>query len=47
MPSIKLIVNGGTHQVDVSPEVPLLWVLRDSLGLTGTKFSCKQFSIQY
>ena len=33
-------VNGRRHDVDVSPEMPLLWVLRDRLGLTGTKFGC-------
>jgi aerobic-type carbon monoxide dehydrogenase small subunit (CoxS/CutS family) len=36
----KLKVNGKTVEVDVDPETPLLWVLRDSLGLTGTKFGC-------
>jgi isoquinoline 1-oxidoreductase subunit alpha len=33
-------VNGGTFSADVEPEMPLLWVLRDVLGLTGTKFGC-------
>jgi isoquinoline 1-oxidoreductase subunit alpha len=33
-------VNGEGHQVDVDPEMPLLWVLRDVLGLTGTKYGC-------
>ncbi|MFL7891897.1 MAG: (2Fe-2S)-binding protein [Anaerolineales bacterium] len=42
MPIITLFVNGEMHQVDVNPEVPLLWVLRDFLGLTGTKFGCGQ-----
>ena len=37
---IKLIVNGKEHTVEVSPATPLLWVIRDQLGLTGTKFSC-------
>ena len=37
---IPIIVNGKRHQVDVSPDVPLLWVLRENLGLTGTKFGC-------
>jgi isoquinoline 1-oxidoreductase alpha subunit len=37
---ISLRINGEQHDVDVSPEVPLLWVLRDLLGLTGTKFGC-------
>jgi isoquinoline 1-oxidoreductase alpha subunit len=35
-----LIVNDKRHDVDVSPETPLLWVIRDTLGLTGTKFGC-------
>jgi aerobic-type carbon monoxide dehydrogenase small subunit (CoxS/CutS family) len=34
------IVNGGRYDVDVSPDMPLLWVIRDSVGLTGTKFGC-------
>src|ERR1700754_614658 len=37
---ITLKVNGREHQLDVEPETPLLWVLRDELGLTGTKFGC-------
>ena len=37
---IPIIVNGKRHQVDVSPDTPLLWVLRENLGLTGTKFGC-------
>jgi aerobic-type carbon monoxide dehydrogenase small subunit (CoxS/CutS family) len=36
----KLVVNGKNLSVDVAPETPLLWVLRDTLGLTGTKFGC-------
>lgn len=39
---IKLKVNGVDRSVDVSPEMPLLWVLRETLGLTGTKFGCGQ-----
>jgi isoquinoline 1-oxidoreductase alpha subunit len=35
-----LNVNGQTHEVDVPPDMPLLWVLRDVIGLTGTKFGC-------
>jgi len=35
-----LKINGKLHQVDVPPEMPVLWVLRDVLGLTGTKFGC-------
>ncbi len=38
--AITLTVNGHTHSVDVEPETPLLWVLRDTLGFTGTKFGC-------
>ncbi len=37
---IKLNVNGKSHQVDVAPDTPLLWVLRDTLQLTGTKYGC-------
>jgi len=37
---ISLAVNGATHTVDVPPDMPLLWVLRDVLGFTGTKFGC-------
>jgi isoquinoline 1-oxidoreductase alpha subunit len=37
---ISLEVNGKRHDLDVSPDMPLLWVLRDALGLTGTKFGC-------
>jgi isoquinoline 1-oxidoreductase alpha subunit len=40
MAAFELKVNGTTHSVDVLPDTPLLWVLRDSLGLTGTKFGC-------
>jgi isoquinoline 1-oxidoreductase alpha subunit len=36
----KLNVNGKAVSVDVEPEMPLLWVLRDELGLTGTKYGC-------
>ena len=35
-----LNVNGKTHQVDAEPEMPLLWVLREIIGLTGTKYGC-------
>jgi isoquinoline 1-oxidoreductase subunit alpha len=38
--SIHLSVNGKQHIVDVEPDTPLLWVLRDTLGLTGTKYGC-------
>jgi len=37
---VQVNVNGRDHQVDVEPEVPLLWVIRDVLQLTGTKFGC-------
>src|ERR1700746_4021739 len=37
---IALKVNGKSFDVDIEPETPLLWVLRDHLGLTGTKFGC-------
>ena len=37
---MRLNVNGTVHDVDVEPEKPLLWVLREDLGLTGTKFGC-------
>lgn len=38
--SFTLNVNGNAHTVDVEPETPLLWVLRDTIGLTGTKYGC-------
>lgn len=38
--SFTLKVNGQSHTINVEPETPLLWVVRDSLGLTGTKYSC-------
>jgi isoquinoline 1-oxidoreductase subunit alpha len=37
---ITLTVNGTQHQVDLEPDTPLLWALRDAVGLTGTKFGC-------
>jgi isoquinoline 1-oxidoreductase alpha subunit len=37
---LKLKVNGQLHEVDVEPDMPLLWVLRDELGLLGTKYGC-------
>ena len=37
---IALTVNGTAHQVDAEPDMPLLWVVRDLLGLTGTKYGC-------
>jgi len=38
--AVTLTVNGQRHQVDVPPDTPLLWVIRDVIGLTGTKFGC-------
>jgi len=37
---MELTVNGKTHRVDVPEDMPLLWVLRDVIGMTGTKFGC-------
>ena len=37
---MQIVVNGETHEVSVDPAMPLLWVLRDELGITGTKFGC-------
>jgi isoquinoline 1-oxidoreductase alpha subunit len=37
---IQLTVNGKSHTVDVDPDTPLLWVLRETLGMTGTKYGC-------
>src|SRR5437762_7794960 len=37
---VSLNSNGKDHQADVDPRMPLLWVLRDALGLTGTKYGC-------
>jgi isoquinoline 1-oxidoreductase alpha subunit len=38
--AVTLTVNGQRHEVDVPPDTPLLWVIRDVLGLTGTKYGC-------
>ncbi len=38
--AFSINVNGTNHTVDVEPETPLLWVLRDTIGLTGTKYGC-------
>ena len=38
--AVKLKVNGVEHDLDVEDEAPLLWVIRDEIGLTGTKFGC-------
>jgi isoquinoline 1-oxidoreductase alpha subunit len=40
MATFQLKINGGARAVDVDPDTPLVWVLRDALGLTGTKFGC-------
>ncbi|MBK1440436.1 (2Fe-2S)-binding protein [Parapedobacter sp. ISTM3] len=40
MTTIQLTVNRKAYEVDVDPQMPLLWVLRDVIGLTGTKFGC-------
>ena len=40
MAQITLTVNGKAHAVDVDPQTPLLWVLRDTLNMTGTKYGC-------
>jgi isoquinoline 1-oxidoreductase alpha subunit len=40
MPQYKLQINGKSHSVDVAEDTPLLWVLRDHLGLVGTKYGC-------
>jgi len=38
--AVTLKVNGKTHALDIEPDMPLLWALRDEIGLTGTKFGC-------
>jgi isoquinoline 1-oxidoreductase alpha subunit len=40
MAKLKLHVNGVDHAIDADPDMPLLWALRDLLGLTGTKYGC-------
>jgi aerobic-type carbon monoxide dehydrogenase small subunit (CoxS/CutS family) len=40
MAAIQLLVNNTSHDLDVAPDMPLLWVLRDKLDLTGTKYGC-------
>ena len=37
---IRLVINGKPHDVDVDPNTPLLWVIREQVGLTGTKYGC-------
>ncbi len=40
MAKISMLVNGQTREIDVDPAMPLLWAIRDFMGLTGTKFGC-------
>ena len=40
MAAFALKINGKTHSVDIDPDTPLLWAIRDSAGLTGTKYGC-------
>jgi len=40
MAAYTLKINGGEHRVDVDPQTPLLWAIRDGAGLTGTKYGC-------
>jgi isoquinoline 1-oxidoreductase alpha subunit len=40
MAKLSLRVNGQTREIDVDPQMPLLWAIRDFIGLTGTKFAC-------
>jgi len=37
---MKLTINGNPHEIEIASDTPLLWVLRDTMGLTGTKFGC-------
>jgi isoquinoline 1-oxidoreductase alpha subunit len=37
---LRLTINGKSHDVDIEPDTPLLWVLRENIGLTGTKYGC-------
>jgi isoquinoline 1-oxidoreductase subunit alpha len=37
---VRLTVNGKQHEIDVEPDTPLLWVIREQLGMTGTKYGC-------
>ena len=37
---LRLTINGKSHDVDVEPDTPLLWVIRDTIGMTGTKYGC-------
>lgn len=40
MAAVHLLINSTSHEIDVEPDTPLLWVLRDTLSLTGTKYGC-------
>jgi isoquinoline 1-oxidoreductase subunit alpha len=40
MAAIRLSINGKTHNIDIEPETPLLWAIREQVGLTGTKYGC-------
>jgi aerobic-type carbon monoxide dehydrogenase small subunit (CoxS/CutS family) len=40
MAATRLVINGAPHEVEIAPDTPLLWVLRDKLNLTGTKYGC-------
>ena len=40
MSAIQLVINNRSHDVDIAPDTPLLWVLRDKLNMTGTKYGC-------
>ena len=37
---VTVTINGALHELDADPEMPLLWALRDALGMTGTKYGC-------
>jgi len=37
---LRLTINGQSHEVEVEPDTPLLWVIRDTIGMTGTKYGC-------
>ena len=37
---LRLTINGKSHDVDIEPDIPLLWVIRDTIGMTGTKYGC-------
>ena len=40
MSAIHLVINNRPHEVEIAPDTPLLWVLRDKLNMTGTKYGC-------